>query len=100
MKKGPIVALALLTLLPGVALAPTVAFANRVHGAGAGRSFVHGPVVSRSVVVRPFFPHRFVPRPFFPRPFFRSLVPFGLVAGPVIAYAPSLPYYAPPTYYD
>src|SRR5262249_58152636 len=62
-----------------------------------GSRFVagHGPVGNRSVVVHPFFPRHFVHRPFF-----RHVVPFGVFAGPVVAYAPSPPYYEPPTYYE
>jgi len=116
MRKGPIAATVLLALVPGLTISPTaaLAFAARAQGARVGhtiaqghvgsrsvvvpgRRFVagHGPVGNRSVVVHPFFPRHFVHRPFF-----RHVVPFGVFAGPVIAYAPSPLYYEPPTYYE
>jgi hypothetical protein len=91
MKKGPIVAITSLTLVASLALAPAAAFADRFRGGSVGgRAIVRRPVVNRSVVVHPFFP----------RPFFRPVIPFGVIVAPVVIYTPSPLYYAPPTYYD
>src|SRR5262245_18972392 len=116
MRKGRIAATVLLELVPGLTISPTaaLAFAARAQGARVGRTIAqgpggsravvvrgsrfvagHGPVGNRSVVVHPFFPRHFVHRPFFPH-----VVPFGVFAGPLVAYAPSPQYYEPPTYYE
>lgn len=118
MKKGPIVAGAVLALATSLMIVPNTAFAQRSRGVAVsggsrvfvgagGRAFVGGggrvvggggrAVVAPGFVNRPGFVHHpgFVHRPFL-RPFF----PFGVgivAAAPFVYGAPY--YYPPPQYY-
>ena len=129
MKKGPIVAGAVLALATSLVVVPNAAFAQRsrgvaVSGGGTrvfvgagGRAFVGGggrvvagggrAVVTPGFVNRPGFGHPGFGHPGFPhRPFLRPFFPFGVgvVAAAPIVYAapyyyPPSDYYAPPPYY-
>ena len=117
MKKGPIVAGAVLALATSLVIVPNAAFAQRSRGVavsggsrvfvgGGGRAFVGGggrmvggggrAVVAPGFVNRPGFVHHpgFVHRPFL-RPFF----PFGVGIVAAAPYAYGAPYYYPPPQY-
>jgi len=117
-KKGPIVAGAVLALAASLVVVPNTAFAQRSRGVvvgggsrvfvgAGGRAFVGGGgravVGGGRAVVAPGFVHHpgFVHRPFV-RPFF----PFGVgivAAAPIVYAAPYYyppPAYYPPAYYD
>lgn len=82
-----------LVLVVSLALAPTAALAERGHGRAVGSRVIGG---GRPFVSHPFVSHRF----------FRPFIPFGVIASPVIVYAPppvyygAPAYYGPPAYYD
>ena len=96
MKRGPIVVTVSLALVMGLALAPTAALAERFRGGAVGSRVFVG---SRPFVSHPFVHHPFFPRPFVARPLFRPFIPFGVIASPVVVYAPPPVYYGAPAYY-
>jgi uncharacterized protein DUF4124 len=95
-KHGPIVIPISLALATSLAIVPSPAVAGRLHGGsdagghvmGGGRPFVSHPFVHRPFFGSPFFPHRF----------FGPFVPFGVIASPVVVFAPQPGPYAPPAY--
>lgn len=96
MRKPAFVTTIALTL--GLTLTPATALAN--HGGFHGGRVGVGPVLGGPVAARPFVPHPLVAHPFFHRPFFRPFVPFGVIASPVVIYAPPpVAYSAPPAFY-
>ena len=95
MTKGPIGLTVSLACVATLVLAPLAVPAERFHG---------GPVDSRSSVIRPVAPHPigplpFVSHPFFHRRFFHRVTPFGVIAWPIVVYAPPT-VYGPLVYAD